>query len=84
MRLESVFLSVRPMVLSLARSTICSSTTLRIKRAIHQRYGLEQQCKQDDARLRYVEQNPDAANGGRRNADAELQWLRNICGTMKL
>src|SRR6516165_8545142 len=32
MRLESVFLSVRPMVLSLARSTICSSTTLSSSR----------------------------------------------------
>jgi hypothetical protein len=49
---------------------------VRIKRAIHERYWLEQQHEQETARLRYLEQNPDGATGGRRNAEAELQMLR--------
>lgn len=51
-------------------------TGIRIKHAIHERYGLEHQREQETARLRYLEQSPDGATGGRRNAEAELQMLR--------
>ena len=49
---------------------------LRIKNAIHQRYGLEYTREQCEARSRYIELKPDAAIGGARNADAELRSLR--------
>jgi hypothetical protein len=48
---------------------------LRIKDTIHQRYGLEHRREQWEARLRYLEQNPDAAMGGGDNLDAELGSL---------
>ena len=48
---------------------------LRIKNAIHGRYGLEDGIKNEGARLRYVAQNPDSAPGGPRNADAEVRRL---------
>jgi hypothetical protein len=50
---------------------------LRLKEAIHQRYRLEDGRKNDTARLRYVEKNPQEAMGGAKNADAELRMLRN-------
>ena len=49
---------------------------VRIKEAIHQRYRLEDALKNEAARLRYVEKNPQAAMGGVRNADAEMHMLR--------
>jgi hypothetical protein len=51
-------------------------TGIRIKNAIHQRYWLEYQREQNSTRLRYVEQNPDKAMGGIRNAEAETRMLR--------
>jgi hypothetical protein len=51
-------------------------TGIRIKNTIHQRYWLEYQREQNSARLRYVEQNPDKATGGVRNAEAETRMLR--------
>ncbi|MGB9646570.1 MAG: hypothetical protein WCB44_15815, partial [Stellaceae bacterium] len=48
---------------------------LRIKDAIHQRYRLEDGLKNESARPRYVEKNPQAAMGGAHNADAELRML---------
>lgn len=53
---------------------------LRIKNAIHQRYRLEHARSNDLARLRYVEKNPQAAVGGPRNADAEIQMLHRRLG----
>ena len=51
-------------------------TGMRIKNAVHSRYWIEHGREQDSARLSYVEQNPDKAIGGRRNADAEIIMLR--------
>jgi hypothetical protein len=51
-------------------------TGLRIKEAIHQRYRLEDGRKKESARLRYVEQKPEAAIGGTRTAEAEIRMLR--------
>jgi hypothetical protein len=51
-------------------------TGMRIKNAIHARYWIEHGREQDAARLRYVEQNPDKAMGGLRNAEAEIKMLR--------
>jgi hypothetical protein len=51
-------------------------TGLRIKNAIHARYRLEHMREQTNARLQYVEQNPDKATGGFRNAEAEINMLR--------
>ncbi len=48
----------------------------RIKGAIHSRYWAEHQLEQAQARLRYLEANPDAAMGGRHNYQAELSVLR--------
>ena len=49
---------------------------LRIKEAIHQRYRLEDALRNEAARLRYVEKNPQAAMGGAHKADAEMHMLR--------
>jgi len=49
----------------------------RIKNAIHARYWAEHQLEQAGLRLRYLEANPDAAAGGRRNFDAEIRMLQN-------
>jgi hypothetical protein len=51
-------------------------TGIRIKNTIHQRYWLEYQREQNSARLQYLEQNPDKAVGGIRNAEAETRMLR--------
>jgi hypothetical protein len=51
-------------------------TGVRIKNAVHARYRLELGREQNSARLRYVEQNPDKAMGGPRNAEAEIEILR--------
>ena len=51
-------------------------TGMRIKNAIHARYRIEHGREQNTARLRYLEQNPDKATGGIRNADAEMKMLR--------
>jgi hypothetical protein len=51
-------------------------TGMRIKNAVHARYRIEHGREQNDARLRYVEQNPDKAMGGIRNAEAEIKMLR--------
>lgn len=51
-------------------------TGFRLKQAIHQRYSLEHQRDQCDARLQYLERNLDAAIGGRHNAEVELRALR--------
>ena len=48
----------------------------RIKTAIHGRYWAEHQLEGNQARLRSLEANPDAAMGGRRNFDAEMHSLR--------
>ena len=58
----------------------CDATWMmayRIKGAIHGRYWAEHQLEQAQARLRYLEGNPEAAIGGRRNFDGELRMLRN-------
>ena len=49
----------------------------RIKNAIHARYRTKHQLESAQARLRYLESNPEAAIGGRRNFDAEVRMLRN-------
>jgi hypothetical protein len=51
-------------------------TGMRIKNAVHARYRIEHGREQDSARLLYVDQNPDKAMGGLRNADAEITMLR--------
>jgi hypothetical protein len=51
-------------------------TGLRIKNAVHARYGIEHGPEQNTARLRYLEKNPDKAMGGIRNAEAEMNMLR--------
>jgi hypothetical protein len=51
-------------------------TGTRIKNAVHARYRIEHGREQDSARLRYVEQNPEKAMGGLRNAEAEIKMLR--------
>lgn len=51
-------------------------TGMWIKRAVHERNWLEDRGKGEVARLRYVEQNPQAAVGGPHNADAEVSMLR--------
>jgi hypothetical protein len=51
-------------------------TGMRTKNAVHARYRIENGREQDAARLRYVEQNPDKAMGGLRNAEAEIEMLR--------
>jgi hypothetical protein len=49
---------------------------LRMKEAIHHRYRLEDRREKSEARLHYLERNPDAAIGGPHNFDAELRSLR--------
>lgn len=51
-------------------------TGMRIKNAVHARYKIEHGCEQNTARLRYLEQSPDKAIGGIRNAEAEMKMLR--------
>jgi hypothetical protein len=51
-------------------------TGMRIKNAVHARYRIEHAREQNSARLRYLEQNPDKAIGGIRNAEAEIKMLR--------
>jgi hypothetical protein len=48
----------------------------RIKGAVHGRYWAQHQLEGNQARLRSLEANPDAAMGGRRNFDAEMRSLR--------
>jgi hypothetical protein len=52
-------------------------TGMRIKNAIHARYWNEHTREQTGARLRYVEEHPEQAMGGLRNAEAEKNMLRN-------
>jgi len=52
-------------------------TGMRIKNAIHARYRTEHAREQTGARLRYVEERPEQATGGLRNAEAEKYMLRN-------
>jgi hypothetical protein len=52
-------------------------TGMRIKNAIHARYRTEHAREQTGARLRYVEEHPEQAMGGLRNAEAEKNMLRN-------
>ena len=49
---------------------------LRLKEVVHQRYRLEHGLKNEAARLRYVEKNPQAAIGGLHNAAAECRMLQ--------
>jgi hypothetical protein len=49
---------------------------MRIKNTVHARYRLEHGREQDSARLRYLEQNPDKALGGLRNAEGEIRITR--------
>lgn len=51
-------------------------TGMRIKNAIHARYWNEHTRQQTGARLRYVEEHPEQAVGGLRNAEAERNMLR--------
>jgi hypothetical protein len=51
-------------------------TGMRIKNAIHARYWSEHTREQTSARLRYVEEHPEQAMGGLRNAEAEKNMLR--------
>ncbi len=51
-------------------------TGMRIKNAVHARYRIEHGREQNTARLRYLEQNPDKAIGGVRNAETEMKMLR--------
>lgn len=55
-------------------------TGMRIKNAIHARYWNEHTREQTSARLRYVEEHPEQAMGGLRNAEAETNMLRNQLG----
>ena len=48
----------------------------RIKGAVHARYWAQYQLEGNQARLRSLEANPDAAIGGRHNFDAEMRSLR--------
>jgi hypothetical protein len=52
-------------------------TGMRIKNAIHARYWNEHAHEQANARLGYVEEDPERAMGGLRNAEAEKNMLRN-------
>lgn len=51
-------------------------TGMRLKNAVHARYRIEETLKQNAGRLRYLEQHPDKAMGGIRNAAAETAGLR--------
>ncbi|MFM0642412.1 hypothetical protein PQQ63_37665 [Paraburkholderia metrosideri] len=51
-------------------------TGMRVKNAVHARYRMEYGRQQNTARLRYLEQNPDKAVGGIRNAKPEMEMLR--------
>lgn len=51
-------------------------TGMRIKNAIHARYRNEHR-REHGARLRYLEEHPEQAMGGLRNAEAEKKMLRN-------
>lgn len=59
-----------------APSDVTWMTGMRIKNAIHARYWNEHTREQTNARLRYVEEHPDQAMGGLRNAEAEMKMLR--------
>jgi hypothetical protein len=50
-------------------------TGMRIKNAVHARFRIEYDREQSTARVRYLEQNPDKAVGGIRNAQAEITML---------
>lgn len=51
-------------------------TGMRVKNEVHARYRMEDGRQQNTARLQYVEQNPNRALGGIRNAKPEMEMLR--------